>query len=236
MKDVALLISFAAGTYVSVAYMDVFLDDIVISSVIYNAKFLEYNDNVPVIDLEFGSGQLQIFLAGSFQHYQDLKKRLRLDLALEYCVLVKSVAYLDIKFVTTFIALESLLTRLRNHFPRRKPRYGRLMLAKAERVLFFFRRRRHRSVVLARLQRALKNYGLNDLRGVSIDSPPDGTPNYAQIRNRLVHGGTFPKNIDPLRVTYSLLDAYQRLLLAILNYRGMYVDCSVQPFVNRVVS
>ena len=236
MTDVALLISFATGTYVSVAYVDVFLDDILISSVIYNAKLLEYNDSVPVINLRFGSGQLQIFLAGSFQHYQALKKRLRLDLALEYCVLAKTAYYLDIKFVTTFIALESLLMRLQNEFPRQEIRHGRLLVSKIERALFFFRRRKQQSIVLARLRRALQYYGLSDHRGISVDSPPDGTPNYARIRNWLVHGGTFPKNIDPLRSTYSLLDMYQRLLLAILNYRGNYLDCSVQPFEERMLS
>ena len=236
MRDVALLISFATGTYVSIAYADVLLNNTTISTVIHGPNYLEYDGNVPVIDMKSGSGQLQLFLTGSIQHFQALKSKLRLDLALEYCVLAKSVSYLDIKFVTTFIALESLLTRLQNQFPKQKPRHGRFMLAKVERALFFFRRRKHQSVVLARLRNALQDYGLNDLRGVSIDSPQDGTPNYAKIRNWLVHGGTFPKNIDPLRVTYSLLDTYQRLLLAILNYRGVYVDCSVQPFVDRVVS
>jgi hypothetical protein len=236
MRDVALLISFAMGTYVSVAYMDVLLNSTVVSTVIYHPKFLDYSDSVPVIDMKSGSRQLHLFLTGSFQHYQALKSKLRLDLALEYCVLAKSVSYLDVKFVTTFIALESLLTRLQNQLPKQKPRYGRLMLAKVERALFFFRRGKHRSVVLVRLQSSLQHYGLSDPRGVSIESPPDGTPNYARIRNWLVHGGTFPKNIDPLRVTYSLLDTYQRLLLAILNHRGVYVDCSVQPFVDRLVS
>jgi hypothetical protein len=236
MRDVALLISFATGTYVSIAYADVLLNNTTISTVIHGPNYLEYNGNMPVIDMKSGSGQLQLFLTGSFQHFQALKRKLRLDLALEYCVLAKSVSYLDIKFVTTFIALESLLIRLQNQFPKQKLRHGRFMLVKVEHALFFFRRGKHQSVVLARLRNALRDYGLNDLRGVSIDSPPDGTPNYAEIRNRLVHGGTFPKNIDRLRVTYSLLDTYQRLLLAILNYRSLYVDCSVQPFVDRVVS
>jgi hypothetical protein len=236
MRDVALLISFATGAYVSVAYTDVLLNNMVISSVIHNAKFLEYNDHVPVIDLRSGSRQLQFFLTGSFQNYQALQKRLRLDLALEYCVLAKSVFYLDIKFMTTFMALESLLMRLQSELPREKPRYGTLLIAKVRRAVFLLIRRKRRSLVLARLRKALQHYGLSDLQGVSVDSPPDGTPNYAKIRNWLVHGGTFPKNVDPLRVTYSLLDTYQRLLLAILNYRGIYIDCSVQPLVDRMLS
>jgi hypothetical protein len=234
MTDVALLISFATGTYVSVAYADILLDSVVISSVIHHSRFLQYDGSVPVIDMQTGSGRLQLFLAGSFQHYQSLKKKLRLDLALEYCVLAKSVSYLNVKFVTTFIALESLLTRLQNQLPRQKPRCGKF--ARVQRALFFFHKIRNQSLVLTRLQGALQHYSLSDSRGVSVDSPPDGTPNYARIRNWLVHGGMFPKNVNPLRVTYSLLDAYQRLLLAILNYKGIYIDCSVQPFQNRVVS
>jgi len=236
MRDIVLLISFAMGTYVSIAYMDVLLDDIIVLSVIYNAKVLEYNDSVPVIDLRYGSGQLQVFLAESFQHYQALKKRLRLDLALEYCVLAKTASYLNLKFVTTFISLESLLTRLQNKFPKQESRHGRLLVNRIERTLFFFRRRNQRSIVLARLRRALQYYGLSDSCGVSVDSPPDGTPNYARIRNWLVHGGTFPKSVNALRATYSLLDIYQRLLLVVLSYKGEYIDCSVQPFVNRLVS
>jgi hypothetical protein len=50
MSDVALLISFALGTYVPIAYTDILVGNSLVSSVIHRTKFLDYNDKVPVIN------------------------------------------------------------------------------------------------------------------------------------------------------------------------------------------
>jgi len=235
MRDVTLLLSFAAGTYISIAYADVLLNNVVIATVIRHEKFLDYYDRVPVIDIRIHPGHLQFFLQGSFDHYQTLKKKLRLDLALEYCIMAKSATYLDIKFVVIFIALESLLTRLQNHIPRKETGWIETFFTRLKRAWTFLGKEKPQSLVLVRLQKALEYYSLNDRSGVSAASPSNGSPNYAKIRNWLVHGGKFPKNVNPLQVTYSALDTYQRLLLAILGYRDFYIDCSVQPFATRIV-
>lgn len=222
VMDAVMLLSFATGTYVSVAYMDAYLiDGRIASSHIWPVRVHDYHDGEPLIDNYLNSADLVRFLEMSFEPYQNLVGKLKLGFALEHCVMAKSAPIVDIGFITAFVGLESLLQRLQNQLPRETRRGGwRKIVARHLRL------GRRESLVLSRLRNALTYYNLSDNAGVSQDIREDGMPNYEKIRNRLVHSGIFPKNVDPVCAYVSLIDVYQRLLLAILNYREYYIDRS----------
>lgn len=224
--DVAMLLSFASGTYVSVAYVDTLSSGNLISTEVFHTKVYDYYDKEPLIDFLIHPADLRSFLVRATTLYTDLRSKLALDFALEYCVLAKSAsAFLQIKFITLFIALEALVNRLQNHIPHARGPTG---WRRSFECLSAFRRRRQmpKLLVLKRLRVALQYYGLKDLAGVAALVPSGGRPNYEAIRNHLVHRGDFPPDTDSVSSMRCLLDTFQRLLLAILDYRDNYIDCS----------
>jgi hypothetical protein len=221
-SNIAMLLSFATGTYVSVAYMDTYLTNGgIASSQVWPVRVHRYDDSEPLIDNRLYSSDLQVFLERSLEPYQNLMGRLKLGFALDHCIMAKIAPVVDIGFITAFVGLESLLERLQNQLPLGTKRRGwRKIVAR------IFRHGRNEFVVLSRLSSALKYYNLSDHGEVSQCVRGDSMPNYETVRNRLVHSGRFPKNVDPVSSYVSLIDVYQRLLLAILNYRGHYIDRS----------
>lgn len=69
------------------------------------------------------SGNKELSVYQSVPKVGAITLKLKLPLALEYSIVAKSARYLDIKFVMTFIALESLLTRIQNQLPKQTRRY-----------------------------------------------------------------------------------------------------------------
>ncbi len=208
--DVVLLLSLARGTFVEVAFMEITVDGTHIQSEMWPFHANDYRDLEPLLEWRTVSN-LRSFLQGGIQAYQALRTKLKLDRALRYCVFAKTMdGPLEVKFVTVFIALESVLLRLANE--------GIVKVKKAH--------SKKTSLVLRRLRACIRHYKLSDESGVSREAP---SPNFARIRNRIVHTGDFPKASDPVRSWRSylaLMDLYQRLLLTILNYSGQYVDCA----------
>jgi len=222
IDDLVNLLSFATGTYVSPAYLDVYrIDGTRIYSEIQPVRTHKYRDT-PLIDCRFNTSDLVRFLEKSYPSYRNLVGKLKLNVALDNCNMSELSPTLDIRFIVTFIGLESLLQRLQNHLPYKAQRH-RFVRA----LLINLHLAKKESLVLSRLRRALAYYNLTDRAGVSKDIQSGGRPNYEQIRNRLVHSGTWPKNVEPLQSYVSLLNLYERLLLAILDYRDYFIDKSM---------
>ena len=229
MSDLAILLSFASGTWVSVAYVDTLQNGVIVSTVIFSTRVYEYYDKEPLIDLRINPADLNTFLTRTAEHYTDLKEKLLLNFALEYCVLAKSASPVaQIKFLTLFVALESLVNRLQNHIPQtEKPPRWKSVYECLSSCFYCVRgkRRKPKFLVLKRLRSALDYYRLSDLAGLTDLVPPNGNPNYETIRNDLAHRGDFPSGIDPHSCVVGLIETFQRLLLAILEYRDYYISC-----------
>jgi hypothetical protein len=213
MQDVALLLSFATGTWISIVYTDIFHQDKLLMSELWSIKVYAYRDD-PLLD-QLSPEDLGQFIERGIGPLQSLRNKLKLGFALEYCVMAKSCPNAQIMFIVDFVGMEALLERLQNHIPHQKPR-TLTSPDEAER----------RFLVLERLQSALQHYRLVDQYGVSNIA---AVPNFEEIRNRLVHSGNFPTGVDPFLKSGLLEDVYQRLLLAILEYDGEYIDYMQKP-------
>lgn len=221
IPDIASLISFAAGTVVSAAYLDIYSGKTLASTEIHSGSVYDFYDREPLIDFR-NPKFLGWFLEKTFDNYQRYLKSLRLDVALEFCTLSKSAAaVLEFRFLMVFIAMEIFLSRLNSVM---KTPHATASQSTSPKY-----------VVLRRLKSFLKSQKLSDHDEVSEIKPSSGVSNYEVIRNRLAHSGHFPTDVDPLRCTLCLTDTFQRLLLAILGYRNDYFDCS-NDFKTRRVS
>lgn len=220
IPDIVSLISFAAGTVVSAAYLDIYSDKTLTSTEIHSGSVYDFYDGEPLIDFRMNPKSLAWFLEKTFDNYQRYRKSLRLDAALEFCTLSKSAAaVLEFRFLMVFIAMESFLARLKSRSnPGMKSPHRVAPASKPTTSPKY--------VVLRRLKSFLQSQKLTDRDQVSEIKPSSGVSNYEDIRNRLAHSGHFPTDIDPFRCTLSLTDTFQRLLLAFLGYHMDYVDCS----------
>jgi hypothetical protein len=234
IEDVAMLLSFASGTYVSVVYLDVLVNGVIAYSEVRSAKVYDFYDKEPLISVTQYPQDFRWFLQRSIAPYLDLKSILGLNFALDYCVLAKSTrSSLQVKFTVLFIAMEAFLDRLisqAHQTAQAKSHRSTILRAKIpclKHCLFHSRDRpQPKYFVLKKLESALQNYSLQDAYGVTVKEVADEGSNYEDIRNKLVHAGDFPRDIDPLRTTLSLRSTFERLLLAVLVYRGYYVDCA----------
>jgi hypothetical protein len=222
MWDEALLLSFAAGTWISVLFIDTLIQGNLVMTEIWSTKTYPYHDE-PLLD-SLASDDLRRFVTGGMTPLSSLRDKLQLGFALEYCILSKISPAVQVKFIVIFIAMEALLERLQNHIPHSKRRlfsWSKLLsvLGGGE-----------RSKVLNRLRLALEYYQIEDRFGVSNCA---ASPNFEDIRNRLVHSGDFPRGVDQVLCYRQLQDVYQQLLLAILEYDGEYYDCTQSPIVKR---
>jgi hypothetical protein len=217
LTDATLLISFALGTWVAIAYVDTMLEDKTFMSEIWPTKVYPYHDE-PLLDAR-SPEDLARFLETGVEPLNTFRDKLKLGFALEYCILCKLSPAVQVKFIVIFIAMEALLERLQNLMPQTKKR----PMSQAEGA-------GRRFLVLERLQMALQYYGVEDRFGVSNKT---ASPNFEEIRNRLAHSGDFPKGVDQVKSLRILEDIYQQLLLAILEYSGEYNDCTQAPIVKR---
>jgi hypothetical protein len=238
IHDIAILLSFVNGTWVSVAYVDTIWNRAVVSTQVFAVRVYDYYDKESLIDVVRQPTDLNAFLTNATGPYTDLRGKLLLNFALEYCILAKSAsAVAQIEYLTLFVALESLVNRLQNHIPHAKSssRLKSLFVCLSNCLLCISgKRRKPKFLILKRLRDALDHYELRDYGGVTQLMPSDGSPNYETIRNDLAHRGDFPSEIDSHSCVMNLLDTFQRLLLAILQYRGNYVDCS-RDFQTRMI-
>src|SRR5208282_2414151 len=123
IDDLVNLLSFATGTYVSPAYLDVYrIDGTRIYSEIQPVRTHKYRDT-PLIDCRFNTSDLVRFLEKSYPSYRNLVGKLKLNVALDNCNMSELSPTLDIRFIVTFIGLESLLQRLQNHLPYKAQRH-----------------------------------------------------------------------------------------------------------------
>lgn len=207
---VAPLLSLARGTFVAAAFMEIAVNGAHVQSEIWPFSVNSYRNLEPLLETDIVSN-IGFFLQNGIVAYSSLRSRLDLDRALRYCLFAKTIrGPIELQFMTIFMALESLLLRLQTQgiVKTRKPSGKRT------------------SLVLRRLRACLRYYKLTDRLGVSREKP---SPNFATIRNSIVHTGDFPKGFDASRAWkcyLALIDLYQRLLLTILTYKGRYLDCT----------
>ena len=210
IRGVAVLLSLARGTFVAAAFMEIMVNSKHVQTEIWPFSVNNYRDLEPLFEVDIVSN-LRFFLQTGIPAYSSLHGRLDLERALRYCVFAKTMrGPLELEFVTIFLALESLLLRLQTQ--------GIVKVKKAT--------GKKASLVLRRLRSCLRYYKLRDRLGVSRESP---APNFAKIRNDIVHTGDFPRRFDPARARQSylaLIDIYQRVLLSVLAYKGQYLDCT----------
>ena len=198
--DVATLLSYATGTYISWVYQDVYDNGQLVRSLLYPHNWGPFVHHDWVIDARnLGACYLRIFLETTYPAFSRLKADLGLNVLLEFLVVAKQGRYPEVIFLLNSVAAECLTSYLASYFTRiGKSREMRSFRSKMKELLSHFK------VV----------YDESEL-------------DFIGTRDKIVHTGRFPAGVVPWPATRSLQNLMDRTVLTILGYQGKaYLNCA----------
>lgn len=199
LSNIATLISFAVGTYVTWIYEDIFENGkLVETKLLPQHKTINYNHRDFVIDSDhLGHCDLKEFLEKSYKNYKMYKEDLGLYAVLDYYVSSKSIKdLLEIKYLVAVTSLDCLTSYLSDFFDKTGKKLD----------LCTFKNR-----MIALLEEFSITYNEDEL-------------DFIKTRDKIVHIGRFPKSKSPLNEYLKIINLIDRIVLNILRYSGKYQD------------
>jgi len=190
-EDLCVLLSFATCNWVTPLYEDRFLDNRLVTTTLLPAKTLPYNHADLVIDAREGN-ELKEYLETTYPDYFQAKNALGMNMVVEYYVHSKLANILELKYLIGAIGMECLASYLSDYFKSKN---------KAADLRTF------RSSLEELFQDISMPHQRSEL-------------NFIDIRNKIVHTGRFPPDIDPIDEYQNFVNLYDRTVLTILGYRG----------------
>ncbi|GEM_PF-2043628 len=125
-------------------------------------------------------------------HYVKAKNTLGLDIVIEYYVHSKLMNVIELSYLLGAVGMECLKSYLSGYFQAKNKSADLGSFAKALQALF---------------EDILMPYQQSKLDFISI-------------RDKIVHTGRFPPNVNPVEDYRKLINLYERVILTILGYRG----------------
>lgn len=244
VTDTLLLLSFATGSWIGIIYRDILNDRGLIESRFGASKLLPYRHFDFVINARNMKGcQLKEYLERAYPAFLSIKASLGMDIVLEWAVSAKLGSHLEIKYLVTELALESLASHIPQYLADKgvELESGSVNAARTK-IATVLAKRKH-ELPLAILDEiasivAIKEVGLRDrlralLQKESIQFSEDELE-FTRVRARLIHTGRFQDEQSMTeyqrltnfvnRIVLSLLGCYGLLYF---NVAGGYVEESV---------
>jgi hypothetical protein len=202
IDDATILLSYATGTYVASIYQDVYSNGQLLKSVLHFAKTGPYVHREWVIDgNNLADCDLRVFLETCYPIYRALRSDFSLDIVLEFLVISNQGRYSEVRFLLDSVAAECLLSHMPSYFAK---------IGKTADMSSFRNRMK----------------GLLNHFGVMHE---DHELDFILIRDKIVHTGRFPSEVDRFSETMKLSNLLDRTMLTILGYRGrFYLNCANQ--------
>jgi len=189
--DLCVLLSFATCNWVAPLYEDIFLNGQKVSSTLLPGKTFPYNPGELVIDAREGK-ELKEYLEATYPNYVRLKNVLSMNIVTEYFVHSRLSGLLEAKYLMAAVGMERLRSRLSDYFKAK----GKVLCRGSLR---------------------------SDLREFYHDISMPYRPSelcFVDVRNKLVHTGGFPPDVDCVEEHQKLLNLCDRTILTTLGYRG----------------
>jgi len=202
IDDATILLSYATGTYISSIYQDIYSNGQLLKSILYSAKTGPYTHREWVIDANnLADCDLRIFLETCYPAFRTLKSDFGLNIVLEFLVISNQGRYSEVRFLLDSLAAECLLSHLSSYFTK---------IGKTEDMSSF----------RSRMKELLNHFGVTH---------QDSELDFILIRDKIVHTGRFPSEVNPSAETTKLRNLLDRTMLMILGYRGkFYLNCRNQ--------
>jgi hypothetical protein len=189
--DLCVLLSFATCNWVSPLYEDYFLNGQKIATTLLPAKTFRYNHGELVIDAREGN-ELKEYLETTYPNYIRLKDALGMNIVMEYFVHSRLMNLFEIKYLIAAIGMECLKSYLSDYFADK---------CKAADLKSF-------------------RSSLRELFGDISMSYQQSELDFIEVRDKIVHTGRFPPNVDSVEEYQKLLNLCDRTALTILGYQG----------------
>lgn len=195
-----ILLSYATGTYIACIYQDVCSNGQLLKSVLYFAKTGPYVHREWVIDANnLADCDLRIFLETCYPIFRTLRSDFGLDIVLEFLVISNQGRYSEVRFLLDSVAAECLLSHMPSYFTR----IGKTV---------------DMSSFRSRIKGLLNHFGVMH---------EDHELDFILIRDKIVHTGRFPSEVDRFSETMKLSNLLDRTMLTILGYQGkFYLNCA----------
>ncbi len=209
VNDVLILLSLAQGNWITYLYKDIYKEQNLVKTELIPGKTMPFRKCPPLIDAKhFESCDTKTFLETTFPRYQELKDDLGLNIVIEYSIISKMAPFLEIKYLLGAITFECITSYLSDYFKKLK-KYVNLSTL--------------RSKILALLSHFDVTYKEKELE------------DFIKYRDKLVHTGRFPSDVNPLEAWIKLQNFIDRTLLTILGYKGKPYINSAKGFVKELL-
>ena len=243
VTDTLLLLSFATGSWIGIIYRDILNDRGLIESRFGASKLLPYRHFDFVINARNMKGcQLKEYLERAYPAFLSIKASLGMDIVLEWAVSAKLGSHLEIKYLVTELALESLASHIPQYLAEKgvELESGSVNAARTK-IATVLVKRKHElpSAILDEIASvvALKA-GLRDrlralLQNERIQFSEDELE-FTRVRAKLIHTGRF-QDEESMAEYQRLTNFVNRTVLSLLgcygllyfNVAGGYVEESV---------
>jgi len=190
-NDLCVLLSFATCNWISPLYEDCFLDGQRIVTTLLPAKTFRYNPGERVIDAREGN-ELKEYLETTYPNYIRLKDALGMNIVMEYFVHSRLMNLFEIKYLIAAIGMECLKSHLPDYFAAKCKTVDVTSFRSSLRELF-------RDIPMPYQQSEL---------------------DFIEVRDKIVHTGKFPPNVECVEEYQKLLNLCDRTTLTVLGYRG----------------
>ena len=231
VTDALLLLSFATGSWVGIVYRDISDGHGLIESRFGSSKLLPYRHFDFVIDARNMKGcQLREYLERAYPAFLSTKGSLGMDIVLEWAVSAKLGSHLEIKYLITDLALESLASRVPEYLYKEgvELESGALNAARMKIARVLAQQKEELpSAVIGEIACAIafKEVGLRDrlralLQHHRIAFQEDELE-FTQTRARLVHTGRFRDYEEAMNEYQRLTNFLNRILLSLLGCHGL---------------
>ena len=196
--DLCVLLSFATCNWITPLYEDCFLNGHQVITTLLPYSTFRYNHGELVIDARKGN-ELKEYLETTYPNHVRLKNLLGMNIVMGYFVHARLTEMPEIKYLIAVTGMECLKSYLRDYFAAKG-----------------------KTVNLNGFRTSLEEF-FSDISMPFQSSELD----FICIRNKIVHKGRFPPDIDRIEEYQKLLNLCDRTVLTTLGYRGKpYLDCA----------
>jgi len=231
VEDLCSLLSLARGTYIDWIYIDVYLKDGRKTKQVlrdnYTRPYTGAHQLIRVLPLP----DTKDFLVKCYENYKEHKNSRGLYPAIEFYVESKSLTILESKYVTAWLALEVLnsrCTKKRSIMSKGEFREIRKnILETANSLSLKYDKKLLLETKVPDINRLpLAKSIENVLDVLSVDSSKYNIRHLNDLRNKIVHEGSFGKENRSYYPEYvELCGLFEHLILAVMKYDGYYIDC-----------
>lgn len=231
VMDALLLLSFATGSWIGIIYRDVLNDRGLIESRFGGSKLLPYRHFDFVINARNMNGcQLKEYLERSYPAFLSIKASLGIDTVLEWTVSAKLGSHLEITYLVTELALESLASHIPQYLEEKgiKVQSGSVKATRAEITNVLANRKYELPTdILDEIASVVssKEVGLRDrlralLQYEKISFREDELE-FTRVRSQLIHTGRFQNYAESMTEYQRLANFVNRIVLSLLGCYGL---------------